>query len=282
MIPFTQSGYPRERTEAALCVLREVAHVLAEYHDEIIVVGGWVPALLIPNGLVTHTGSLDVDLAVDHRVIANHDYYATMLALLQRSGYMQDSRQPFMFHRVVTSGTGISVEVDFLAGEYGGAGRGHRHQSIQEEMHVRKARGVDLAYLSAVEVTLDGELPDGTLDTCRVRVASMVPFLMMKAQALAGRQKPKDAWDIAYCLRHYPEGTEALADAFGPWMRHRLVQEGLQLLRNAFASPLHTGPRDAARFEEAQDEETFQMAARDAYERMAILLHAIGNPRPQA
>ncbi len=237
-----------------------------------------MPALLVPDGLATHTGSLDVDLAVDHCAIADRDHYATMLSLLQHSGYVQDPRQPFVYRRAMPRG-GPSVEVDFFAGEYGGTGRGRRHQRVQEEMHVRKARGMDLAYLAPVEVPLDGELPDGTLDTCQIRVASMVPFLMMKAQALGGRRKPKDAWDITYCLRHHPGGVVQLADEFRPWMVRPLVQEGLALLRNAFASPQHLGPRGAAIFEEPQDEESLEITARDAYERMAALLRAVSGFR---
>jgi len=280
----TQSGYSRERTEAALSVLLEVAHVLAEYRDEIVVVGGWVPALLLSDGLTTHTGSLDVDLAVDHRLIADRAYYATMRAHLERNGYMPDPRQPFIYHRAVTRAGAPSVEVDLLAGEYGGTGRGRRHQRVQDEVFVRKARGVDLAYRSSVEVSLEGTLPDGTRDSCRVRVASMVPFLMMKAQALHGRRKPKDAWDVVYCLRHVPAGIEGLAREFAPWEGNRLVQEGLDLLHAAFETPQHVGPRDAARFEEPLDEETFEIMARDAYERVSALLRAIGGvgatPRP--
>lgn len=118
----TQSGYPRDRAKAALSVLLDVAHVLAEYRDEIVVVGGWVPALLIPDGLVTHTGSLDVDLAVDHRVLAHREHYATMLALLERSGYVQDSRQPFIYHRALPDSI-LTVEVDLRGSMAGPAER---------------------------------------------------------------------------------------------------------------------------------------------------------------
>lgn len=103
-------------------MLLDVAHVLAEYRDEIVVVGGWVPALLIPDGLVTHTGSLDVDLAVDHRVLAHREHYATMLALLERSGYVQDSRQPFIYHRALPDSI-LTVEVDLRGSMAGPAER---------------------------------------------------------------------------------------------------------------------------------------------------------------
>jgi hypothetical protein len=49
-------------------------------------------------------------------------------------------------------------------------------------------------------VILDGELPGGGKDSVTIRVASIVPFIVMKAMALDDRLKEKDARDIYYCL----------------------------------------------------------------------------------
>lgn len=45
--------------------------------------------------------------------------------------------------------------------------------------------------------------------------------------ALHDRIKEKDAWDIYYCVRHYPGGNEKLADDFQQHLGNRLVLEGL-------------------------------------------------------
>lgn len=277
LTPLTRTGYPPERTRAALAVLIEVGHLLGEYREDLVVVGGWVPALLIPDGLQTHSGSLDVDLVVDHRAIGETDRYASMLALLERAGYVRDPRQPFIMRRPVVAPSGWAVEIDFLAAEYGGSGRSHRHQRVRD-LRARKTRGADLALQAWVEAPLSGVLPDGTMDRVTLRVAGLVAFLVMKAQALTGRLKPKDAYDITYCLRHYPGGIAALSDVLRPWCGHGLVREGLSLLREAFASVGHTGPRLAARFEEPEDAEHLDILARDAYERVAELLRRLDVP----
>lgn len=36
----------------------------------------------------------------------------------------------------------------------------------------------------------------------------------MKAQALNSRLKEKDAYDIYYCLTNFPDGMDALVEAF--------------------------------------------------------------------
>jgi len=124
------------------------------------------------------------------------------LQLLIKGGYQQGA-QPFIFQRKVQiDQQEYDVEVDFLAGEYSGTTRGHRTQKVQD-LRPRKARGCDLAVSLATEVTMSGTLPGGGKDTATLRVASIVPFLVMKAMALAGRLMEKDSWDSYYCIRYY-------------------------------------------------------------------------------
>lgn len=161
--------------------------------------------------------------------------------------------------------------MDFLAGEYVGAARGRRTQRVQD-MRPRKAHGCDLAIDLATEVTLSGTLPDGAKDSARLRVASIVPFLMMKAMALSGRLMEKDAWDIYYCIRYYPGGLDRLVEEFRPHLNHNLVKEALAKLAEKFASPDHVGPKHVADFEETTDPEERALLQRDAFERVNALI----------
>lgn len=158
-------------------------HLLGECRDDIVVVGGWVPQLILPLGPIQHVGSIDVDIALSHRNLPEAGY-ATIQALLLRRGYEQDPRQPFIFHRtVVVNGNAIKVEVDFLAGEYEGTGRKHRTQPVHEG-RARKARGCDLAFDLFVETEIEGDLPEGGRNQTRIRVSSVVALLVMNGMAL--------------------------------------------------------------------------------------------------
>lgn len=121
--------YPEGAVRAGRLVLIELSRILGEFRDHVVVVGGWVPLLLLEGAKESHPGSLDVDLAVDFREISDQSY-RTILEHLKNSGYEQDEVQPFRFFRKVTleDARTYTVEVDFLAGEYGGSGRGHRAQ----------------------------------------------------------------------------------------------------------------------------------------------------------
>jgi hypothetical protein len=270
----TRTDYSAEAVAAARAVMLELVRLLGEYRDEIVIVGGWVPDLLLPLARPGHIGSTDVDLALDHRRITEAGYQ-TIRERLLRHGYVAGP-QPFVFFReVVVAGHSVPVKVDFLAGEYGGAGRRHRTQSVQD-VAARKARGCDLAFELNTQVTIEGTLPGGGLDTADVRVAGIVPFLVMKGMALHDRLKPKDAWDISYCVMNYPGGLDALVREFRSHLAHGLVAEGLRKIREKFLSPTHIGPKSVADFEEITDREARDLRQRDAFERVNHLLEQLG------
>lgn len=272
------SSYSRDGVEAARAVLLELARGLGEYRQAMAVVGGWVPDLLLPPGSPPYLGTLDVDLALDHQAF-DEAGYKTIYELLRELDY-QPGGQPFIFFRSMEiNGREIKVEVDFLAGEYGGAGRTRRHQKIQD-LRPRKARGCDLVFQKDlwVEKSLQGRLPCGVEDRATIRVASLVPFLVMKGMALHDRIKAKDAYDIYYCLLNFPGGIEALAQDFLAHRDHRLVKEGLKKIAGKFSSIRAFGPAKAAEVYQTTelDPEAGEIRIRDAYERVSAFLARMG------
>jgi len=256
---------------AAHSVMLELMHMLGEYRDEMIIVGGWVPALLLPSAPEVHVGSIDIDIAVDHRMI-REDVYKTIKSILEDRGYTEDERQPFIFYRKVSvDEQDIIVEVDFLAGEYAGTGKSHRTQHVQD-IRARKARGCEIAFELNQELTIEGNLPGGAKDSVNVRIASIVPFIVMKGMALADRMKEKDSYDIYYCLRNYPGGLDALISEFRPHLDSTLVIEGLKNISEKFSSVDHYGPMAVADFNSVTDNEERERIQRDVYEHVDYFL----------
>ena len=262
----TKTDYDVSQVDAARSVMLELVHLLGEYRDDIVVVGGWVPALLIPQDKAQHIGSMDVDLALNHKTLRDPGYKSIRNLLLGR-GYRQDNNQPFIFWRTVTVGRrSIEIEIDLLAGEYEGTAKKHRTQEIQD-VRARKARGCELAFRFATEVSLEGTLPDGARDKATVRIAAIIPFLAMKGMAMASRLKEKDPWDVYYCVKNYPGGAEALSVEFIPHIGHSLIKEGLRYIAEKFASPDHVGPKSVADFEELTDLEERAVLQRERRDR---------------
>ncbi len=275
----TRRDYTAQAVEAAHAVLIELVQLLGAYREDIVLVGGWVPPILIGNATRPHVGSMDIDLAIDHRKV-NDQGYRTIQELLLSHGYTP-GRQPHVFIRTVAGPSGdIDVEVDLLAGEYGGTGKGRRHQRVQG-ITAHKARGCDLAFDLAAQVHLEGLLPGGGRDKVTLRVAGIVPFLIMKGMAMADRLKSKDAWDIYYCLQEYPGGLDAIVDEFRPQLAHGLVREGLEKIAAQFASERHVGPKSVADFEEVTNTEAREFIQRDVFERVHYLLSQLGIVKDQ-
>jgi len=266
----TRRDYTAEGVEAARSVLIELVHLLGEYKDDIVLIGGWIPEVLLPHSSGPHVGSMDVDLALNHLKIQEAGY-RMIQDLLKSRGYEQGD-QPFIFFRKLTVGAHeVKVQVDLLAGEYEGTSMGHRHQKVQG-VQARKARGCDLAFEMSKEIRIEGTLPGGAHDSVSVRVASIVPFLVMKGVAMETRMKEKDAYDIYYCLLNYPGGIDALAEEFRPHLHHGLVKEGLQKIAGKFSSEKEFGPKSVADFEEIDDPDEQERIQRDAYERVNALI----------
>jgi hypothetical protein len=239
---------------------------------DVVIIGGWTPTFLVPQSDDPHVGSLDIDVALNFSKIPDHTYQTILKAFLKR-GYVQDKEQPYRFFRNVRAEgtTPISVEVDLMAGEYGGTGTIHRMQKVQD-VRARKARGCDLAFDSSITITLEGELPDGGKDKVSFKVAGIVPFLVMKGMAMYERMKEKDAYDIYYCVDRYPGGVKVLAAEFRPYIKNKLVVEGLEKIRNKFASVEHLGPKWVADFLEVAEKEDRDIIMRRAYEKTTELL----------
>jgi hypothetical protein len=271
----SRSQYGEREVNACKAVLLELVHLFGEIKDEMVIIGGWTPTFILPQSDDPHVGSLDIDVALDFSKIPDDTYQTILKAFLKR-GYTQNKEQPFRFFRKVKieGAEPINVEVDLMAGEYGGTGKGHRTQKIQD-VRARKARGCDLAFDAAVTVTLDGNLPDGGRDTASFKVAGIVPFLIMKGMAIYERMKEKDAYDIYYCVEHFPNGVEGLAAEFKTFLKNKLVIEGLGKIKNKFASVEHIGPKWVADFLEVTEIEDRDIIMRRAYEKINELLDSL-------
>ncbi|MBI4378427.1 MAG: hypothetical protein HY578_04955 [Nitrospinae bacterium] len=272
----SKSQYGAKEVKACKAVLIELVHLFGEIKDEMVIIGGWTPTFLFPQSDDPHVGSLDIDVALDFSRIPDDTYQTILKAFLKR-GYTQDKEQPFRFFRKVKikGAEPINVEVDLMAGEYGGTGKGHRTQKVQD-IRARKARGCDLAFDSSITVTLEGELPDGGKDKVSFKVAGIAPFLVMKGMVMFERMKEKDAYDIYYCVEHYPGGVQGLAAEFRSHLKNNLIIEGLEKIRSKFASIEHIGPRWVADFLEVTDKEDRDIIMRRVYEKVSELLDILG------
>ena len=70
--PRLRDDYRARQVEAAHRVLVDLGQVLAAFEDCLVVVGGWVPDLLLKQADEPHIGSIEVDLALDGKEITEY------------------------------------------------------------------------------------------------------------------------------------------------------------------------------------------------------------------
>lgn len=270
----TRHSYGKKETELCLSVLLELHTILGEFRDKIVLVGGWIPYFLMVEHQSEHVGSLDIDMA-----IALHDKteqtYQTILRALSKRGYIE-GKQPFQFFRPITSDsdTQLVIEIDLLTGEYGGTGKTHRTQSVQD-VRARKARGCDLVFDHYQMVKVSGTMPDGSTNEINIKIANAVSFLTMKGMAIWDRMKEKDAYDIYFTVLHYPGGLSELIKIFEPHKNNTLVKEGLGKIKAKFKSINSPGPVWITKFENIETPEEIDRVKRDAFERINTFLDAL-------
>ena len=91
-----------------------------------------------------------------------------------------------------------------------------------------------------MEHKLSGQNVRGAMNTVTLRVASLADFLVMKAHAIGGRDKPKDTYDLCYCLEQFPGGMETLAADWNRRLGEKDVARAVEVLRESSPPPMHS------------------------------------------
>lgn len=107
---------------------------------------------------------------------------------------------------------------------------------------------------------------NGAENVVIIQVAALPDFLIMKAFALSGRDKPKDAYDICYCLENESGGMEAMAGNWHSRRGDKDVEKALEILREKFGTENSYGPMQVSDFHNFPDQTDREIEARRAFE----------------
>ncbi len=247
--PQSAADYDDRTTAAVKSVLIEIGQILGSFKGKFAVIGGAVPWLLLNNEEMPHVGSLDVDLGLDAEALGDGQY-ATLVEALREQGYEQrEELRRFQLVRQVPTkdgGAPIDIIVDFLMPR--DAEIIKNNPPLVDNFAVQRADGADLAMRFYQMVVIDGPMPAGGTNRVELAVCSIPALLAMKGHALEGRYKQKDAYDIYYCIRNYPDGIGALAEACRPLLDHASGERGYRYIAGKFDTVDGYGPTCVRRF----------------------------------
>lgn len=277
MEPRFEDEYSSREVEAARRAIIDVMQVLASFSDCLVLVGGWVPDLLILDAEVPHVGSIDVDLALDTEKLMD-GRYAEMLELLLNTRRYEKGAKDFQLQTAIALKNGqepIIVDIDFM-----GAADANTEKNNPKrlgEFRLLKADGCAAAFYAPMDQLLSGQMANGADNSVSIRIASIPDFLIMKAFALNGRDKPKDAYDICYCLDNYAEGIPELAAAWKQRLEDGVkeVELATGYLNEKFKSVDAYGPQQVVDFHNSKKSAEREQQAQRAFQLVKAFLQSI-------
>lgn len=259
--------YDSSAVRASMSGLLELTTCLRKYSDSLILVGGWVPWMLLhehqrKGNEFRHVGSIDIDFVVDSERVGDEEY-ATIVEIISRRGWVRSEKSQFSFIKQISLGDGPThlIQVDFLTTPQ--EGPEHRHMKIQNDLLARSTIGASLAVTHHCEIEVEGELPSGGTIVGRIRTADVVGSVGMKGIVLGERYKEKDAYDIYSLIENYDDGPRDVAHLVRQYRNEKLVAKALENIENAFRNEKANGPIWVANFlTERRDEEHKSYAVR--------------------
>jgi predicted nucleotidyltransferase len=264
--PKHQGGYTPLHAEFCERTLVTLLRGLGPWKAAICLVGGLVPRYLIDRSAEgetpPHAGTTDVDIVVDLEILAQTEAYRRLEQNLKALGFVRGTNeegnvQHYSWRRSV--GSGITVIVDLLCDASFTEGGQVAVLPGERRLSALKVPGAHLAMQDNVGVELTANLLDeGGVATETIRVAGIVPFVVLKALAYQDRFEEKDAYDLIYCLSYYRAGPVDVAAAFAHSMQQfpdePLFAQAVAILRDRFTADEYTpgtrkdGPVSYARF----------------------------------
>jgi hypothetical protein len=259
MKPRTIDDYGDDITTASFSALLELETTLRSYKDSLVLIGGWVPFLLIEefgrkDTGFRHSGSIDIDLAVNPDTVGS-DGYARIVELIEGRDYVikrSKDGQPVPGSYIKsmespTNGKPFTIQVDFLTTPEPHE-TSHRHRRVQPDLQARKTQGCDLAFLHNMRTAAHGRLPGNGETKLELLMLNIAGCIGMKGIVLGDRYKEKDAYDIFSVVSQCHERPSAVAAMVRPYAGEPSMRRGLDTIRTKFGNIRSDGPAWVGRF----------------------------------
>ena len=260
--PKRASEYKSEQVELVRSTCLYVATKLGDLMDEVVVVGGLVPSLLIdqgalPEGASAHVGTMDLDVGLKLALL-DEGRYRTLTQRLRDAGFAQDQTEEGRPTRQRWRVTGLgSATVDFLIPPSLTTDQGGKLRDIEKDFAAIIAPGLKHAFQDRRRVRIEGKTIFGEKAAREVWVCGPGAFVVLKALSFLGRGENKDAYDLYYLVRNFGAGVEDVAACLQPLLGDDEAQKAMQSLRDDFLDHDGVGPRRVAEFlHGGPDEET--------------------------
>lgn len=275
--PQTATGYSRGQTDLARSTCLYVATKLGDLMDELVIVGGLVPSLLIdqsalPAEIEAHVGTMDLDLGLTLALLDDGRYH-TLTERLRQADFEPDvndagnkTRQRWRLR----SAQGVAV--DFLIQPSLASDVGGKLRNIESDFAALIAPGLKCAFVDRDRVVLNGRTPAGEKASREVWCCGAGAYVVLKALAFDGRGENKDAYDLHYVIRNYGSDVHDVARRLRTLLGDDDAKRALEILKRDFLDPDALGPRRVAMFIRGRGDDELQADVVGFVSRLLALL----------
>ena len=251
--PKHANGYTGAQAELVKRTCLYVATVLGDMMEEVVIVGGLVPSLIVDQadlktGEEAHVGTMDLDIGFELAIL-DGERYRTFSEKLRDAGFAPERTTEGTLRRQRWTSTVVpTVCIDFLIPPNPGHDSALRLQNLEGDFAAIIIPGLHLAFLDRVKVTLKGHDCLERWAERNIWVCGPGAYVVLKALAHSGRDEPKDAYDLFYVLQHYGEDVDAIAGRLRPLLGDDAAKRALANLRAEYTRLDGVGPSRLATF----------------------------------
>ncbi|OGQ94602.1 MAG: hypothetical protein A2284_03330 [Deltaproteobacteria bacterium RIFOXYA12_FULL_61_11] len=251
--PKQASEYKSEQVELVRATCLYVATKLGDMMDDLIIVGGLVPSLIVdqttlPQDVDTHVGTMDLDVGLQLALL-DEGRYRKLTERLRDAGFAMDKNDDGNPTRqrwtITNSGT---VTVDFLIPPSREGDRPGKLRDIEPDFAAIIAPGLRCAFRDRQHITLQGRTLFGEKAERDVWVCGAGAYVVLKALAFDSRGENKDAYDLFYIVRNFGAGIKDVVAKLQPLLDDEEARKALDVLRRDFTDPEGIGPMRVAEF----------------------------------
>ena len=249
--PSSGDEYGRGQLSRVYQTCLYMATKLGDLLDEIVVVGGLVPYLLVdqedlPLDMEPHAGTMDLDMGLALAVL-NRKRYRELGVRLRGAGFQPDvNDHGNRRFQSWTTGAARPVTVDFLIPPTDEVDEGGEILHIESDLAAIVTPGLELAFEDRRWKELSGPTPSGARATRNIPVCGPGAFTVLKALAFGNRAENKDAYDLFYVWRGV--GVSNVAESLAVLPPNIYINDALSIIERDFSNHDGLGPIGTAQF----------------------------------
>ncbi|MBG0785604.1 MAG: hypothetical protein H0S79_10925 [Anaerolineaceae bacterium] len=262
--PSTASDYSPHQLILVHSVCLYISTVIGDYIDDLVIIGGLVPNLIIsqaplPEGADAHVGTQDLDIGFSLGKF-NSDRYQKIIERLRGAGFIPDknkNQNPTIQRWKLD--IPIKATVDFLIPQTTQVEIGGTIKHLGKDFGAVITPGLNLAFLDRIKMSISGTTPFGENAERDIWVCGPGAYIILKALAFDSRGEPKDAYVLFYVVRNYGSGHEEVLQHLLPLIQNKYGEKAIAILKRDFSNPSSVGSVRVARFIHGQPNEATQV-----------------------